>query len=100
MVQQLQTTILRRKQVEAETGYSRSTIYLRIAQGLWPKPVALGARAVGWPACEVAALNAARISGMAEADIQNLVSRLQAKRYFASDAWVAKIGEPEFAGVC
>jgi prophage regulatory protein len=27
-------TILRRKQVEAETGLSRSTIYLRISQGL------------------------------------------------------------------
>ena len=40
-------TILRRKQVEIETGYSRSTIYLRITQGLWPKPVSLGARAVG-----------------------------------------------------
>ena len=39
--------ILRRKQVQAESGYSRSTIYLRIAQGLWPKPVSLGARAVG-----------------------------------------------------
>ena len=41
-------TILRRKQVQIETGYSRSTIYLRITQGLWPKPVSLGARAVGW----------------------------------------------------
>ena len=34
-------TILRRRQVQAETGYSRSTIYLRITQGLWPKPVSL-----------------------------------------------------------
>ena len=33
--------ILRRKQVQAESGYSRSTIYLRIAQGLWPKPALL-----------------------------------------------------------
>ena len=55
-------TILRRKQVEAETGYSRSTIYLRIAQRLWPRPVSLGPRAVGWPASEVIALNSARIS--------------------------------------
>ena len=52
MAQQLQAalTILRRKQVEAETGYSRSTIYLRISQGLFIKPVALGARAKGFPA--------------------------------------------------
>jgi hypothetical protein len=28
-----------------QSGYSRSTIYLRIAQGLWTKPVSLGPRA-------------------------------------------------------
>ena len=55
-------TIWRRPRVQTETGYSRSTLYLRIAQGLWPKPVRLGVRAVGWPAGEVAALNAARIA--------------------------------------
>jgi prophage regulatory protein len=73
-------TILRRKQVEAETGYSRSTIYLRISQGLFIKPVSLGARAVGFPAGEVAALNAARIAGKTEADIRALVTKLQAAR--------------------
>jgi prophage regulatory protein len=73
-------TILRRKQVEAATGYSRSTIYLRIAQGLFVKPVSIGARAVGFPAGEVEAINAARIAGKSEADIRVLVARLQAKR--------------------
>lgn len=73
-------TILRRKQVEAETGYSRSTLYLRIAQGLWPKPVRLGPRAVGWPAGEVAGLNAARIAGKSDADIRVLVSKLETAR--------------------
>ena len=69
-------TILRRKHVQAETGYSRSTIYLRITQGLWPKPISLGARAVGWPAREVAALNEARISGVADTELRALVRRL------------------------
>jgi prophage regulatory protein len=73
-------TILRRKQVEAETGYSRSTIYLRISQGLWVRPVALGARAVGWPAREVWALNTARIAGKSEAEIRALVKQLVAAR--------------------
>ncbi len=73
-------TILRRRQVQVETGLSRSTIYLRMSQGLWPKPVSLGARAVGWPAREVAALNAARIAGKSEADIRALVTKLQAAR--------------------
>lgn len=80
MAHYLAATILRRKQVEAETGYSRSTIYLRIAQGLFIKPVSLGARAVGFPAGEVAALNAARIAGKNDSDIRALVAKLQAAR--------------------
>ena len=72
--------IVRRRQVEAATGYSRSTIYLRISQGLWPKPVGLGARAVGWPESEVAAINAARIAGQSDDDIRALVTQLEAAR--------------------
>ena len=79
--------ILRRKQVQSETGYSRSTIYLRIAQGLWPKPVSLGARAVGLPAGEVSALNAARIAGQSDEEIRALVARLEAGRRAACGTW-------------
>lgn len=47
-------TILRLPQVKARTGLSRSTIYSRIAQGSFPKPVPLGgARAVGWLEAQV-----------------------------------------------
>jgi prophage regulatory protein len=77
-------TILRRRLVEAESGYSRSTIYLRISQGLWPRPISLGARAVGWPASEVAALNAARIAGLTDAKIRQLVMDLVAARHGAA----------------
>ena len=73
-------TILRRPQVESESGYSRSTIYLRITQGLWPRPISLGARAVGWPAGEVVALNLARIAGLPDAEIRKLVIVLQDER--------------------
>ena len=41
--------ILRLPEVKKSTGLSRSTIYLRISQGTFPKPVCLGRRAVGWP---------------------------------------------------
>jgi prophage regulatory protein len=41
-------TILRLPAVMANIGLSRSSIYLRIAEGSFPKPVSLGARAVGW----------------------------------------------------
>ena len=42
------TTILRLPTVKARTGLSRSTIYLRMSDGVFPKPISLGGRAVGW----------------------------------------------------
>ena len=72
--------ILRRTTVQAESGYSRSTIYLRISEGLFPKPVRLGSRAVGWPAGEVAAVNAARIAGRSDEEIRRLVTQLHDSR--------------------
>ena len=40
--------IVRLPHVLARTGLSRSTIYVRLAEGSFPRPVQLGARAVGW----------------------------------------------------
>jgi prophage regulatory protein len=40
--------ILRRPQVEVRTGLSRSTIYARIQDGTFPRPILLGSRSVGW----------------------------------------------------
>jgi prophage regulatory protein len=73
-------TILRLPAVLADTGLSRSTIYLRIAQGVFTRPVSLGARAVGWPAHEVTAINAARIAGKSEAQMRELVRELEVAR--------------------
>lgn len=56
-------SILRRRQVEARTGLSRSTIYLRIAEGTFPKPVSLGGRAVGWIEAEIQGWISAQIEG-------------------------------------
>ena len=47
--------ILRLPTVKAITGISRSTIYLRMSEGSFPRQVNLGSRAVGWLASEVAA---------------------------------------------
>ena len=57
MVAQYKTTlaILRRKQVETQTGLSRSSIYQKASQGIFPQPVRLGARAVGWIESEIQA---------------------------------------------
>lgn len=73
-------SILRLPSVKTNTGLSRSTIYLRIAQGEFTKPVSLGGRAVGWPASEVAALNTARIAGKSNSEIRDLVVKLEAAR--------------------
>lgn len=72
--------IFRLPAVKSESGLSRSTIYLRISQGLWTKPISLGARAVGWPSSEVAAINAARIAGKTDKEIRALVKKLEAER--------------------
>jgi prophage regulatory protein len=74
------SSLMRRKQVEQQCGYSRSTIYLRIAQGLFPAAVRLGARAVAWPSREVRAVNAARIAGKSDSDIRALVVQLATAR--------------------
>ena len=63
-------TILRRKQVEARTGLSRSTLYARLRQNpkrpgdydpTFPKPIAVGAKAVGWIEAEVDAWLTAQV---------------------------------------
>lgn len=40
--------ILRRAEVTMRTGLSNTSIYREIQAGRFPKPVALGRRAVGW----------------------------------------------------
>ncbi|MBD3652364.1 AlpA family transcriptional regulator [Kangiella sp.] len=42
------STILRLNEVIVKTKLSRSTIYRFVNEGTFPKPISLGARAVGW----------------------------------------------------
>lgn len=74
------SAILRLPLVLHVRGRSRSAHYLDIQQGLFIPPVLIGARAVGWPASEVAILNAARIAGKSDEEIRVLVVRLHALR--------------------
>jgi prophage regulatory protein len=46
-------SILRRKQVEQRTGLPRSTMYLLISEGKFPKPIKLGQRSAGWVEHEI-----------------------------------------------
>jgi prophage regulatory protein len=74
------TTILRLPDVTRERGRKRSTHYLDIKNGLFTRPISIGARAVGWPAHEVEAVNAARIAGDSDDEIRALVVKLEAAR--------------------
>lgn len=47
------TTLLRRRDVEARTGLPRSTLYRRISEGSFPPPVSIGMRSVAWIEAEV-----------------------------------------------
>lgn len=73
-------SILRLPALKSKCGIPRSTVYHRISQGLWPKPVHLGPRAVGWPDYECDSLNAARIAGKTDDEIRQLVIKLEADR--------------------
>jgi prophage regulatory protein len=71
-------TILRLPAVKTRTGLSRSTIYLRVSQGTFPKPVSLGGRAVGW----------------LEAEVQEWLQRqIEASREAAACARIARLGQ-------
>ena len=63
-------TIIRRKQVESRIGLSRSSIYARLRKNpkrpgdfdpTFPKPVSVGAKAVGWIEAEIDAWLTAQV---------------------------------------
>ena len=81
----MEPDIIRLPQVSRTTGLARSTVYLRIEQGLLPRPVSLGGKAVGWPASEISQINAFRIAGKSNEEIKSLVCELQKQRKRVTD---------------
>ena len=47
------TRLLRRPVVQEMTGLSRSSIYAKMADGTFPRPVQIGARAVAWKESDI-----------------------------------------------
>lgn len=47
--------LLRRPEVEARTAIGRATIYKKIADGTFPRPVKTGKRGVAWREADIAA---------------------------------------------
>ena len=74
------TKILRLPELKEATGLSRSTLYSRVKNGLLPKAVNLGPRAVGWPLKEIEEILNATIAGQPDEQIRLLVTKLEAER--------------------
>ena len=67
--------------VKAELGWrSDASVYNAIRDGLFTTGVAIGQRSKGWPFYEVRALAAARIAGLSDEEIRELVKALHARR--------------------
>lgn len=56
--------LLRRAEVEALTGLCCSAIYAGMKRGTFPRPIPLGARAVGWRARDIAAFLEHGVAGV------------------------------------
>ena len=79
--------ILRLPIVLDRTGLSRSTVYQRVTEGKFPRPVSLGARAVGWIETEVEEWIAHQIEASRELCVQRAgVNRSSARGRPARDS--------------
>jgi prophage regulatory protein len=77
-------SLSRRSRVMALSGFTSSALDREIKKGLFPSPIRLSpdptSRAVGWIESEIAAVNAAKIAGVTEHELRQLVSGLVAAR--------------------
>ncbi|MDB5761587.1 MAG: AlpA family transcriptional regulator [Herminiimonas sp.] len=55
MTTAIQEALIRKREVLRLTGWSDSTLYLRMADNTFCRPVRIGPRSVAWPASEVQA---------------------------------------------
>ena len=62
------THLLRRREVEARTGVSRTTIYEWVRTGHFPRPIAIGARSLRWREQDIERWISAREAGSATGD--------------------------------
>jgi prophage regulatory protein len=70
---------------------SNATLYGQIKQGLFTRPIRIGARAVAWLDSEIDAINRAQAAGKSNDEIRALVERLHADRATACAANTAGV---------
>lgn len=61
-------SVLRLPAIMAQTGLARSTIYLHIKQGSFPKPIQLGGNSVGWLTSDIDAWIDERVAARNESE--------------------------------
>lgn len=71
---------VRLPEVLRRLAQGRSTTLRRIAAGLFPPPIKLGANCVAWPEHEIDAVCAALLAGKGEPELRELVRQLVAAR--------------------
>ena len=87
------TRFLRLPEVMERTGLSRSTISVRLAAGRFPRPVALGGRAVGWIEAEIEEWVAERIAESRSVG-ERAGERVEAARRIPEAGWRAAEARP------
>jgi prophage regulatory protein len=80
--------IIRRPDVLANTGFSKSTLYNRIKNGVFPPPISLGSRAVGFVQSECDAVINSMIAGQSPEQIKSLVVDLIQQRQKTSQVTI------------
>ena len=72
--------ILRLPAALERLGMGETSYRTAMADGLMPKPIALGARAIGIPEHELNQVIRARIAGLSDDEIRKLVTRIHDDR--------------------
>lgn len=70
--------------VTKRLGVCRSSLHKAVHDGVLPPPIQLGARWSAWPSTEIDSIVQARIAGLSNDEIRELVKELLAKRKSAA----------------
>jgi len=77
--------VIRKSEAICLAGLSKTSIYEQSRSGLFPKPISLGARAVGYLEHEVLTLIAARSVGKSDNEIREIVKALILQREISAN---------------